>query len=919
VKAKEGEDEHSKENDEDDERRTTNDERRTTNERARDERGEEKQRRTRECKRTHNRDDEDDTRTMDRSKTRKETNDVDERDIETMARDIRTKTTSLRKLQEEITAQLSGARLSDASDESEDDGRESASSNSASRDKDEYYEVTDESALNRRAHAIFEGVDVRVSESLIISDVDRRASTSTSSEGSSRRISVTADSSEEVKLRRLDLRRVDLELKLENSWEKVELARRALEEAEEIHRLYASEFAVATKEFEIQQDLVYDERERKKDEAKAKQIAASQAAALKRADEHRREADASFKRGDIGAAEQLYSHAIAELEVSGIVLVQPSQLWLRVNRAAALFSLGHAREALMECELVLAVDCNHVRALLRASACCLQLRELEKAQRYIEFVALSSASSAADLREAAAQKCSVVRAFVERDKVAGNDAFRKGDFNAALQSYTSALEHLDIMSLPDSKNVQVGLFSNRAAAHMMLGNPKLAAEDCYSALKLDPLHFKAQVRLARCFLQLGHFEEAHREALDIIDHTSSNPDHKTDSRQVLDDLEVTRRIIDDAAIHLRDLQENENADVEKRSEKILQSLERALQLAPRSSLIATLKAEALRFVGDIDAAVELVEDVNVKDIRRLCVRARVYFDLADLRNCLESLNPLIPALEFSEGQCCGSSEAELNDTLKQILNPASLLLTFRRVRDIYKLKEKGKSAFNDGDYAGATCAYTEALGMCKDSKILQALFLSNICACEQATGRYVDALASASTACILAPSYAKAHSRLGAIYTELDMVSDAKATYESLLKMSLTADERAKVQSYLKTVSERANAGTPIDLRRLLGVGAKPSNDELKKCYRQLALSHHPDKATRGGASQALSNARADVSSRLFNLISEAYNVLSDCTAAVKWENARVKAKNKTFTSNESPSRRSPFSDSNASRTERYY
>ena len=207
--------------------------------------------------------------------------------------------------------------------------------------------------------------------------------------------------------------------------------------------------------------------------------------------------------------------------------------------------------------------------------------------------------------------------------------------------------------------------------------------------------------------------------------------------------------------------------------------------------------------------------------------------------------------------------------------------------------------------------YSEALGMCKYSKTLQALFLSNICACEQATERYVDALASASAACALAPTYAKAHSRLAAIYTELDMVSDAKATYEALLTMSLSSDEQTKVLSYLKTVEERLQAGTPINWRRLLGVGAKPSSDELKKCYRQLALSHHPDKASRGGASQALSDARADVSSRLFKLIGEAYNVLNDSTALIKWENARVKAKNKAFTSSDSPSRRSPFNDSN--------
>ena len=832
-----------------------------------------------------------------------------EYDIDGMTHDIEAKTTTLRKLHEEITAQLSGARARD--DDESDEGEDERASESTSRGKaSDVTRDDDEADVSDDARGRSQVMQIRTSESLT-GDVDRHASSSASSAASDdvslQRIQIDADL--EVKLRRLELRKVDLELKLANSWEKVELARQAFEEAEEIHGMYAAEFAEATKEFEIQQDLLYDELERKEEEAKAKQLAALQAAATRRADEHRREADASFKRGDIGAAEQLYSHAIAELEVSGIVLVQPSQLWLRVNRAAALFSLGHAREALTECELVLRVDCNHVRALLRASACCLQLQELEKAQRYIEFVALSPASTAAELKEAAAQKVTLVHAFIDRDKVAANDAFRRDDFNTALGLYSSALEHLEIINLPDSKKLQVGLFSNRAASHMMLGNPLLAAEDCCAALKLEPLHFKAQIRLARCLLQLGHFEEAQQEALDVIDHKMSNSDQKSDAKQVLNDLEVTQHIVDEVAYQLSELQESDQEPGEDCVGDVLQSLQIALQLSPQSSFIATLRAEALRFAGDLDAAEQLVEDVSIKDIRRLCVRARIYFDLADISNCLESLAPLLPALQSIDGSGEGSPEFE--GILKQVLNPMELSILSQRVHDISHLKERGKVAFSAGDYTDAVRIYYEALGLCKDSKTLQALFLSNICACEQATERYVDALASASAACALAPTYAKAHSRLAAIYTELDMVSDAKATYEVLLSMSLSSDERAKVSSYLKTVQERLQAGTPINWRRLLGVGTKPTNDELKKCYRQLALSHHPDKASRGGASQALSGARADVSSRLFKLITEAYNVLSDSTALIKWENARVKAKNKAFGSNDSPSRRSPFNDSN--------
>jgi DnaJ family protein C protein 7 len=196
--------------------------------------------------------------------------------------------------------------------------------------------------------------------------------------------------------------------------------------------------------------------------------------------------------------------------------------------------------------------------------------------------------------------------------------------------------------------------------------------------------------------------------------------------------------------------------------------------------------------------------------------------------------------------------------------------------------------------------------------MLQGLFLSNICACEQATQNYIDALASAGAACALAPTYIKAHTRLAAIYTELDMVVDAQKTYQALLHMDLTPEERINVESYLDHVRIRVQAEMPIDWRKLLGVGAKSPKDALKKKYRQLALKHHPDKASQGVASENLAKARATVSSRLFNLINEAHNVLSNDNAVIKWENDRAKAKYKCCRPSGYPMRgHSTFGDTN--------
>jgi DnaJ family protein C protein 7 len=359
-------------------------------------------------------------------------------------------------------------------------------------------------------------------------------------------------------------------------------------------------------------------------------------------------------------------------------------------------------------------------------------------------------------------------------------------------------------------------------------------------------------------------------------------------------------------------------------DEVMNDLDRAVLHAPQCAMIMTLRAEVLRFRGDSTAAARLlthdIDDQHFGYVRRLCIKARVSFDLADVTTCLECLEPLVSALELhahpNDRTSCETSPSPI-DVLNEIPNPTSLFQVLEKIREINDLRERGKLAFGKSNYSEAIALYADALSRCKDSHMLQALFLSNICACEQAMERYVDALASASTACILAPNYPKPHSRLAAIYTELDMVSDAEKTYESLLKMGLSAEECSKVESYLATVTGRVRAETPINWRKLLGVGPKPSNDVLKKKFRQLALNHHPDKATRGGESHALSSARAAVSSKLFGLISEAYDVLSDENKIIKWENARVKANYKfsyarspKYCSSSSP-RRSPFGESN--------
>ncbi|XP_077005664.1 tetratricopeptide repeat protein 4 isoform X2 [Tamandua tetradactyla] len=85
----------------------------------------------------------------------------------------------------------------------------------------------------------------------------------------------------------------------------------------------------------------------------------------------------------------------------------------------------------------------------------------------------------------------------------GNDYFKEKNYKKAVISYTEGLKK----KCADS-DLNVVLYTNRAAAHYYLGNFRSSQNDVMAARKLKPCHLKAIVRGALCHLELGNFAEA---------------------------------------------------------------------------------------------------------------------------------------------------------------------------------------------------------------------------------------------------------------------------------------------------------------------------------------------------------------------------------------------------------------------------
>lgn len=89
-------------------------------------------------------------------------------------------------------------------------------------------------------------------------------------------------------------------------------------------------------------------------------------------------------------------------------------------------------------------------------------------------------------------------ATAEEFKAQGNELYKRGDYQRAIDKYTQAI---------DAAPTVVAYYGNRAAASFMLGKHKDVVTDCNRAIVFDPLYMKGYVRKAKA--QLAMVSRAH--------------------------------------------------------------------------------------------------------------------------------------------------------------------------------------------------------------------------------------------------------------------------------------------------------------------------------------------------------------------------------------------------------------------------
>eukprot|EP00128_Syssomonas_multiformis_P017252 Colp12_sorted_trinity150504_noHs@13270 len=420
----------------------------------------------------------------------------------------------------------------------------------------------------------------------------------------------------------------------------------------------------------------------------------------------------------------------------------------------------------------------------------------------------------------------------EQKKKAGNEAYKKGDYAEAVALYSEAIDLAPTIAAN---------YGNRGAAYMMQEKYKLALADCMEALNLDKDFVKAHMRASKCYLALGNLEAARR-------HAQSAANLEPHNAQVKQDLKTVESVYSYKT-------QAEAALAENNFTRASMLFTKALELSPQSVRLRLLKAEALVGLKDYPEALTIASDFLRLDSTNpdaLYVRGLVLYMQGNNENAVSHFQT---ALKVDPDHS----------------KSRSLLKLSRRLEN---LKKSGNEAFGAGRYQEAYDLYTEALGVDSRNVSMNSKLYCNRATAAAKLNKHEQTVADCTSAIELDADYTKAYLRRAQSYMDLGQFDDAIRDYELLVKKDRSNSD---YQAKLRNAKLELKKSKRKDYYKILGVSKDADDAEIKKAYRRMALTHHPDKC------QGTEEEKAEAEKN-FKDVGEAFKVLSDASQRRKYD-----------------------------------
>jgi DnaJ family protein C protein 7 len=198
-----------------------------------------------------------------------------------------------------------------------------------------------------------------------------------------------------------------------------------------------------------------------------------------------------------------------------------------------------------------------------------------------------------------------------------------------------------------------------------------------------------------------------------------------------------------------------------------------------------------------------------------------------------------------------------------------------RIKELDNLKTGGNTAFSSGDYAEAIRLYTAAIEFDPTLVDLLPTLYTNRATAKSKLGQHEAAVADCGLALQSNPRHLKALLRRAACRMEMEAYQQAIDDFSAA--QDIEPNDRSIGQS-LRSAKMELKKSLRKDLYKLIGVTKQASELEIKKAYKKMALTWHPDRHSAG------SEAEREEAEKRFKEIGEAFEILSDPIKKQKYD-----------------------------------
>jgi tetratricopeptide (TPR) repeat protein len=233
------------------------------------------------------------------------------------------------------------------------------------------------------------------------------------------------------------------------------------------------------------------------------------------AEGYKEKGNEEFKKGNYEKAIEFYTYATE---------MDPKNHVYYTNRSLCYASMKKWEKSLRDAEKSVSLKSDWEKGHYRKGCA---LRELGRYQE-----ALSSFEKCSDINPKAQEykqsfeetKRLMYKGMSESEilKLEGNDFFKRGKIQEAIDRYSAALAKC-VGNDEKTLSVKADIYANRAACYVQLYEPKKVKDDCDQALAISPKHPKALLRRGLALESLEKYEAAVKDfeaALQIVPNDS---------------------------------------------------------------------------------------------------------------------------------------------------------------------------------------------------------------------------------------------------------------------------------------------------------------------------------------------------------------------------------------------------------------